>query len=132
MKITSKRNRILGFNIEHSHLDVSQLLEKMIELLRSSVTASRHVLPHIAAGLEKMLAKMTAETDNEHQVRALRTIQSDHISLKNATTCTPAPDVTYGAHMIAFVTKGRYACTPETQKQDVFGDGSTIMNDRLL
>lgn len=132
MKVTTKWNRIMGFNIEHSYLNVSHLLEKMIDLLRNSVTSSRHVLHHIAAGLEKMLAKMTAEADNEHQSRAAYPSQSDHSDVQRATGYATAPDVTYGAPMVPFPAQGWDACTPHAQGHDFFGDCSTIMNDRLL
>ena len=132
MKVTTKWNRIMGFNIEHSYLNVSHLLEKMIDLLRNSVTSSRHVLHHIAAGLEKMLAKMTADADNEQQSRAAYPSQSDNSGLQRATGYATAPDVTYGAPMVPFPAQGWDACTPHAQGHDFFGDCSTIMNDRLL
>lgn len=58
MKVTTKWNRIIGLNVEARY--VSELLERMIALLKSSVTSERHLLHHIAAGLEKMLAKSQA------------------------------------------------------------------------
>ena len=63
MKVATKWNRIMGFNIEHSYANVSRLLRRMIELLKSSVTSDRHVLHHIAAGLEKMLRRMTVSME---------------------------------------------------------------------
>jgi hypothetical protein len=53
MKVTTKWNRILGLNVEQAF--VWSLLERMIHLLKTSVTSTRHLLYHIAAGLEKML-----------------------------------------------------------------------------
>ena len=53
MKVTTKWNRILGLNVEQAF--VWGLLERMIHLLKSSVTSARHLLYHIAAGLEQML-----------------------------------------------------------------------------
>ncbi|KAI0145464.1 hypothetical protein GGR57DRAFT_299184 [Xylariaceae sp. FL1272] len=55
MKVATKWNRIMGLNVESNY--VSHLLERMIILLKSSVTSDRHLLYHIAFGLEKMLAK---------------------------------------------------------------------------
>jgi hypothetical protein len=56
MKVATKWNRIMGLNVE-SHY-VSHLLERMIILLKNSVTSDRHLLYHIAFGLEKMLANL--------------------------------------------------------------------------
>jgi hypothetical protein len=56
MKVATKWNRIMGLNVESNY--VSHLLERMIVLLKSSVTSERHLLYHIAFGLEKMLAKL--------------------------------------------------------------------------
>jgi hypothetical protein len=53
MKVTTKWNRVLGLNVEQAF--VWSLLERIIQLLKSSVTSIRHLLYHIAAGLEKML-----------------------------------------------------------------------------
>ncbi|KAJ3540531.1 hypothetical protein NM208_g5029 [Fusarium decemcellulare] len=132
MKVATKWNRIMGFNIEHSYLNVSHLLEKMIVLLKSSVTSDRHVLHHIAAGLEKMLAKMTAEADAEEHGRPLHTPQADQLGYQKATNyATPAPGVAYGTTAVPFPPQGwdAYAQPPQTQD---FYDGPTIMNDSLL
>ncbi|KAK9777962.1 putative Transcription factor domain-containing protein [Seiridium cardinale] len=56
MKVATKWNRIMGLNVESNY--VSHLLERMIVLLKSSVTSERHLLYHIASGLEKMLANL--------------------------------------------------------------------------
>ncbi|KAM5345245.1 hypothetical protein ACJ41O_011107 [Fusarium nematophilum] len=123
MKVATKWNRIMGFNIEHSYLNVSRLLEKMIVLLKSSVTSDRHVLHHIAAGLEKMLAKMTAEADEEEP-------QSEQMGFQRGTNFAAAPGVTFGT-TVQFPPQWD-AYTPQAQAQDFWGDGATIMNDSLL
>ncbi len=56
MKVATKWNRIMGLNVEPNY--VSHLLERMIVLLKRSVTSDRHLLHHIAFGLEKMLANL--------------------------------------------------------------------------
>ncbi|KAH8888525.1 hypothetical protein GQ53DRAFT_724526 [Thozetella sp. PMI_491] len=56
MKVTTKWNRIMGLNVEFEY--VAHLLQRMIVLLKSSITSDRHLLYHIAAGLEKMLGNM--------------------------------------------------------------------------
>ncbi|KAK6206616.1 hypothetical protein LQW54_007568 [Pestalotiopsis sp. IQ-011] len=56
MKVATKWNRIMGLNVESNY--VSHLLERMIVLLKSSVTSERHLLYHIASGLEKMLENL--------------------------------------------------------------------------
>ncbi|OAA59198.1 Transcription factor [Niveomyces insectorum RCEF 264] len=57
MKMAAQWNRVvMGLNVEPGY--VSHLLRRMIELLKSSITSERHLLYHIAAGLEKMLAKL--------------------------------------------------------------------------
>lgn len=45
----------MGLSIEASY--VTNLLERVISLLKTSATSDRHVLYHIAFGLEKMLAR---------------------------------------------------------------------------
>lgn len=61
MKVTTKRSMIIGLNVEPSY--VLELLERVIALLKGSITGDRHLLHHIAAGLEKMLAKAQAVGD---------------------------------------------------------------------
>ena len=55
MKVTTNWNTIIGLNVETKY--VTGVLERMIHLLKGSVTSDRHLLYHIAAGLEKMLEK---------------------------------------------------------------------------
>lgn len=55
MKITTNWNTIIGLNVETNY--VTGLLERMILLLKGTVTSDRHLLYHIAAGLEKMLER---------------------------------------------------------------------------
>lgn len=57
MKGTTMWGRVMGLNIEAGY--VVDLLERVVSLLRTSVTSDRHVLHHIAFGLEKMLAKLS-------------------------------------------------------------------------
>ncbi|KAG6366532.1 hypothetical protein INS49_000709 [Diaporthe citri] len=58
MKGTTMWSRVMGLNIEAGY--VTNLLERVVSLLKTSVTSDRHVLHHIAFGLEKMLAKFSA------------------------------------------------------------------------
>ncbi|KAH7002146.1 hypothetical protein EDB80DRAFT_867155 [Ilyonectria destructans] len=133
MKVATKWNRIMGFNIEHSYLNVSHLLEKMIILLKSSVTSDRHVLHHIANGLEKMLAKMTAEADGEDHGRPLHATQPEQFGYHKPTDeATPAPGIGYGPPPVQLTGAGWDAYPQQPQEQDIFGDGSTFMNDSLL
>lgn len=60
MKVTTKWNSIVGLNVDPMY--ALELLERVIALLKSSITSDRHLLHHIAAGLEKMLAKSRACT----------------------------------------------------------------------
>jgi hypothetical protein len=55
MKVTTNWNTIIGLNVETSY--VTSLLERMIHLLKGTVTSDRHLLYHIAAGIEKMLER---------------------------------------------------------------------------
>ncbi|CAK7201567.1 hypothetical protein SEUCBS139899_004273 [Sporothrix eucalyptigena] len=56
LKMAAQGSRVMGLNIDAVY--VAHLLRRMVELLQSSVTSDRHLLYHIAAGLDKMLAKM--------------------------------------------------------------------------
>ncbi|RYP13969.1 hypothetical protein DL767_010491 [Monosporascus sp. MG133] len=55
-KVAMRWNRKMRLNVESGY--VSHLMERMIMLLESSVTSDRHLLYHIAFGLEKMPAKL--------------------------------------------------------------------------
>ncbi|KAK3076473.1 hypothetical protein LTS18_012907 [Coniosporium uncinatum] len=52
MKVATKWNSV-GFNLEPTF--VWDLVGRMIKLLKDTVTSDRHLLHHIAAGLDKML-----------------------------------------------------------------------------
>lgn len=56
VKGTTMWGRVMGLNIEAGY--VTDLLGRVVSLLKTSVTSDRHVLYHIAFGLEKMLAKL--------------------------------------------------------------------------
>lgn len=56
MKGTTMWSRVMGLNLEAGY--VTNLLQRVVSLLKTSVTSDRHVLHHIAFGLEKMLAKL--------------------------------------------------------------------------
>ncbi|KAK7421722.1 hypothetical protein QQZ08_009810 [Neonectria magnoliae] len=133
MKVATKWNRPMGFNIEHSYLNVSHLLEKMIILLKSSITSDRHVLHHIANGLEKMLAEMTAEAGEEEQGRPLHVLQPEQFGYhKEASETMTAPAIGFGPAPVQFPSTGWDAYTQQAHEQDFFGNGSTFMNDSLL
>lgn len=136
MKVATRWNRIMGFNIEHSHASVSRLLEKMIDLLKSCVTSDRHVLHHIAAGLEKMLARMTAEYQEGEQQRQQGAQQGmdpeDHEAMFQHRADYDAPLISYG---FGAAVQGAQLVTPggwEQQGSVVFGEGPTFMSDSLL
>lgn len=130
MKVATKWNRIMGFNIEHSYVNVSRLLKKMIELLKSSVTSDRHVLHHIAAGLEKMLEKMTTDAREEE----------DNAQTQDQARLEPAYESPMISSGFGAAVQGAQLMTggwdPNAQQppngDDFFGDGSTFMNDSLL
>lgn len=140
MKVATKWNRIMGFNIEHSYMNVSRLLEKMIELLKNSVTSDRHVLHHIAAGLEKMLAKMTAESKQEAEegrAQALQEHQPDQTTQRRSTAVyesSPMISSGFGAAVqgLQLVAPGWDPTTAQPRGDDLFGDGSMFMNDAML
>ncbi|KAF2108127.1 hypothetical protein BDV96DRAFT_653023 [Lophiotrema nucula] len=55
LKVTTNWNSAIGLNVETKY--VTGLIERMVVLLKGSVTSDRHLLYHIAAGLEKMLER---------------------------------------------------------------------------
>lgn len=57
MKGTTMWSRVMGLSLDRGY--VTNLLERVVSLLKTSVTSDRHVLHHIAFGLEKMLAKLS-------------------------------------------------------------------------
>lgn len=80
MKGTTMWSRVMGLNIEAGY--VTKLLGRVVSLLKTSVTSDRHVLHHIAFGLEKMLAKFSttsgATTVQDSRQGALSTGISEH------------------------------------------------------
>ncbi|KAL3292809.1 fungal specific transcription factor [Colletotrichum asianum] len=56
MKVATRWNSVMGLKVEEEY--VARLLGRMIGVLKSAVTSDRHVLKHIATGLEKMLEKI--------------------------------------------------------------------------
>ena len=130
MKVATKWNRIMGFNIEHSYANVSRLLEKMIELLKNSVTSDRHVLHHIAAGLEKMLGTMTSEAKDEEQGQQE---VADPMRHNMGYGSSPMISSGFGAAVqgAQLIAPG-WDPTSHPPTDDFFGDGSTFMNDAML
>ncbi|KAL2842566.1 hypothetical protein BJY01DRAFT_200727 [Aspergillus pseudoustus] len=63
LKVATKWNRLMELNIEYAF--VSRLIEKMVDLLKNAVTSERHLLKHIARGLEEMLNRLKARSDTE-------------------------------------------------------------------
>lgn len=55
MKVATKWNAV-GFNVDPAF--VWGLLDRVIHLLKTTITSKRHLLYHIAAGLEKLRAKL--------------------------------------------------------------------------
>ncbi|KAJ6130868.1 hypothetical protein N7512_003648 [Penicillium capsulatum] len=55
MKVATKWNAV-GFNVDPAF--VWNLLDKVIHLLKTTITSKRHLLYHIAAGLEKLRARL--------------------------------------------------------------------------
>lgn len=60
MKGSTMWSRVMGLSIEAGY--VTDLLGRVVSLLKTSVTSDRHVLHHIAFGLEKMLAKFSTSS----------------------------------------------------------------------
>lgn len=102
MKGTTMWSRVMGLSIEAGY--VTNLLERVVSLLKTSVTSDRHVLHHIAFGLEKMLAKFSTTSgvaiaqgsrqaalgigvsgrDDDGQVSQRFPINEHHVSFSNA------------------------------------------------
>lgn len=132
MKVATKWNRIMGFNIEHSYVNVSRLLENMVILLKSSVTSDRHVLHHIAAGLEKMLAKMTAEAAAEDYVKPAHSYNYETVGYnKAAVDAASIPGTGLGTPLHGGHIHGQGWERP-SPSQEFYGDGLTFINDSLL
>ncbi|KAL2817535.1 hypothetical protein BJX63DRAFT_101835 [Aspergillus granulosus] len=74
LKVATKWNRLMALNIEYSF--VSRLIERMVDLLKNAVTSERHLLKHIARGLEEMLNRLQAVGDTEPEASQTRTSDS--------------------------------------------------------
>lgn len=134
MKVATKWNRIMGFNIEHSYVNVSRLLENMVVLLKSSVTSDRHVLHHIAAGLEKMLAEMTAEAADEEYKKPTHGYSDGNLGAygKASMNGSSIPGTSFGAPMPQATGQDWGASAQPSPSQEFYGDGLTFMNDNLI
>ena len=88
----------MGLNLES--IFVWNLIERMIDLLQSSVTSDRHLLYHIAAGLEQMLAKSRASTPQiQHASQYASTADaSNHIANGHGMDNTQFPDFPHSSH----------------------------------
>ncbi|KAF9877112.1 hypothetical protein CkaCkLH20_05378 [Colletotrichum karsti] len=64
MKVATRWNSVMGLKVEEEY--VARLLGRMIGVLKSAVTSDRHVLKHIATGLEKMLDRMEESRERRH------------------------------------------------------------------
>lgn len=133
MKVATKWNRIMGFNIEHSYVNVSRLLENMIVLLKNSVTSDRHVLHHIAAGLEQMLVKMLTEAAAEEQKPA-NSYADSQLEYGKSSVSGSMPGTNFGTplHGHAVSGQGWGESGQPSPQQEFYGDGLTFMNDNLL
>lgn len=60
MKVATKWNTV-GFNVDPAF--VWDLLDRVIHLLKTTITSKRHLLYHIAAGLEKMRTRLLEQED---------------------------------------------------------------------
>ncbi|KAH9240878.1 hypothetical protein K456DRAFT_1744683 [Colletotrichum gloeosporioides 23] len=128
MKVATRWNSVMGLKVEEEY--VARLLGRMIGVLKSAVTSDRHVLKHIATGLEKMLEKMEESRrrrQNSENVGAGRGQMDgpagvDAGGLMGAQLNTPA---TWGA--------GGLGQTPhQPEDHSYFGDGLNLMDDNLI
>ncbi|KAJ0309872.1 hypothetical protein Brms1b_008911 [Colletotrichum noveboracense] len=147
MKVATRWNSVMGLKVEEEY--VARLLGRMIGVLKSAVTSDRHVLKHIATGLEKMLEKMEESRrrrQNSENVGAGRgqmdgpagvgmmgsfgghqygvgyEVSPNAGGLMGAQLNTPA---TWGA--------GGLGQTPhQPEDHSYFGDGLNLMDDNLI
>lgn len=63
MKATTKWAVLMGLNIEYAF--VSRLLAKIVTLLKTAVTSDRHLIKHIAVGLERLLGRLAASSQRD-------------------------------------------------------------------
>lgn len=140
IKVTTKWSGVLGLNITASY--VNELLERMIVLLRSSVTSDRHLLHHIAAGLQKMLDKSRyistsglseLRAGSELRRRAGRTSSTslDPTAYVQPVQTNSAPDLTDFSSSSNTAPDGLEACV-SSAGQDTLAADQTILNDGWL
>ncbi|KAL2878194.1 hypothetical protein SGCOL_006444 [Colletotrichum sp. CLE4] len=147
MKVATRWNSLMGLKLEEAY--VSSLLKKMIEALKNAVTSDRHVLKHIAAGLEKMLNKMgeakrpgqRLDDPGPAQEDAKKSTGDVHIPNHE-----DDPSATAGSWPSCFrASAGDQLLTPATwtephvpstnnqfEDEGCFNDGLTFMNDSLI
>ncbi|KAL4949845.1 hypothetical protein BDW69DRAFT_202541 [Aspergillus filifer] len=87
MNVATKWNRLMGLNIEYTF--VSRLLKNMVALLKTAVTSERHMLKHIARGLDEMLSRLKAAPEIEGPGNA-NPIENSAIGLTNTLSADTA------------------------------------------
>ncbi|KAH7136919.1 hypothetical protein B0J13DRAFT_560256 [Dactylonectria estremocensis] len=153
MKATTKWDRLMGLNIEYTF--VSRLLGRMVVLLKSAVTSDRHMIRHVALGLEKMLGRLAVAKEEEmanHSSRfGLESHSSPAIALapqsqlgsvdKSWTELRGEPGLqlptTSEAQSSGAQIDHVQGWVPDTyhqsgQNMGLAGDGSTVLDDNLL
>ena len=101
MKVSAKWSSVVGMNVEPAY--ALELLERVVALFKSSIPSERHLLSHIAAGLEKMLAKSRACTPgvprmddlNQDRLPAMM-LHSDSYGSMNYSQAQAMPPMTQG------------------------------------
>ncbi|KAL4925932.1 uncharacterized protein BDV17DRAFT_294055 [Aspergillus undulatus] len=86
MNVATKWNRLMGLNIEYTF--VSRLLENMVVLLTRPVTSERHMLKHIARGLDEMLGRLKAAREAGDQ-RVTNPIMESSLDPENPQSVVP-------------------------------------------
>ncbi|KAL5333634.1 hypothetical protein BJX70DRAFT_380453 [Aspergillus crustosus] len=139
MKVATKWSRLMGLNIEYGF--VSRLLGKMIVLLKGAVTSERHLIKHIARGLDEMLSRLKPQPAH---IRALDSVgrwerESSstypvHVAGQLRLEDTPLGP---GSHIgqLQQVAGISPLCQFDVGGQDTLtlaSDESTLMNDALL
>ncbi|KAL4899067.1 hypothetical protein BDW74DRAFT_171756 [Aspergillus multicolor] len=118
MKVATKWNRLMGLNIEYAF--VSRLLGRIVGLLKSAITSERHLLKHIARGLNEMLQRLKPQSAQDRVVEP-------------ADEWERGPTGTYSSHAATSL-RLEHAPASINHIGDIQGVGedSALMNDALL
>lgn len=127
MKAATRWDRLMGLNIDFGF--VSQLLERMVCALKAAITSERHMIQHIARGLEGMLArvKMARNMDAGTPRGGL----TDALMMENASLCHDGSTIVVEDPLLSQAASGSPAPEPTMMEDTAWSAHETYAAPEL-